>query len=293
MIRPLLALVALAAALVAAAPAAAADPASARRGADWLAANVRPGADGQAADALVAMRAAGRLSSSDARRRAAALRRGARRYATTAGATGKVVLGLAAAGANPRCAPGVDLLSRLRGFGRNGRYGRTVFDQTLGMLAMRTLRAGPPSSTVSVLLGARGRGGWNFGLSRSARDDVTSTAMALMAARAAGVPAANGSLRAALRWMRTQRTPSGGFGHERRSRTEANPTALAIQATRAMGARDTRAERALGSLQRGNGAFQFARDDAGSRLLATVDAVVAMAGRRLPVAVARRTPGAC
>jgi hypothetical protein len=60
-----------------------------------------------------------------------------------------------------------------------------------------------------------------------------------------------------------------------------------------MGSRDARAAAALKSLQRGGGAFQFTRDDAGSRVLASTDAVVALAGRTLPVAVTRRTPGRC
>jgi hypothetical protein len=289
----------LVAALLALAPAAAhaaSDRGAARAGAAWLARAVPAGGDGQAADTIVALRAAGRLSGAEAARRASALRNGVGRYARTAGATGKVILGLAAArSGNPRCAGRTDLLGRLNGFGRRGRYGTTIFDQTLGMLAAHALRAGPSRNAVGVLLGARGGGGWNFNLSRSGGrpDDVTSTAMAILAARAAGVAPRNGTLRAGLRWMLAQRTASGGFALGRRDRTEANSTALALEAQRAMGRRDTRAARALRTLQRGGGAFQFTRDDAGSRLLASVDAVVALAGRRLPVATAGRRPGGC
>jgi hypothetical protein len=278
--------------LVAAPAAPASDLGAARHGAAWLARAVKPGANGQAADTIVALRAAGRLGPRQAARRAAALRAGASRYALTAGATGKVVLGLAAAGANPRCAGRLDLLRRLQGFGSRGRYGRTMFDQTLGMLAMRALRAGPPPSTRAFLLGARRGGGWSF-LVTSGRDDVTSTAMAIMALRAAGVPRSHGALRAALRWLRTQRTPSGGFAMGRRDRTEANSTALAIEAARTMGSGDARARRALRSLQRGSGAFQFTRTDLGSRVIASTDAVVALSGRAMPVASARHAPRPC
>jgi hypothetical protein len=280
------------------APAAAhaSDRSSARGGAAWLSRAVRPGADGMTADALVALRAAGRLPAGEAARRARALRAGAGGYARTAGATAKTILALTAArSGSARCAGRLDLLRRLQSYGRGGRYGATIFDQTLGMLAVHALRAGPSSRAVRVLLGARGRGGWNFNLTRSGGrpDDVTSTAMAILAARAAGVPAANATLRAGLRWLRAQRTAAGGFALGRRDRNEANSTALAVEAARAMGSRDTRAARALRSLQRGGGAFQFTRTDAGSRVLATNDAVVALSGRRLPVTVARRTPGAC
>jgi hypothetical protein len=290
---------ALVAATVLAAPGAAhaSDRSAARAGAAYLSGAVRPGADGMAADTLVALRAAGRLPAAEAARRARALRAGANGYARTAGATGKTILALTASGSgNPRCAAGgLDLLGRLQGYGRAGRYGATIFDQTLGMLAVHALRAGPSARSVQVLLAARGRGGWNFNLTRSGgrADDVTSTAMAILAARAAGVGRSDGTLRAGLRWLRAQRTPAGGFALGRSDRNEANSTALAIEAQRAMGGSDGRAARALRTLQRGGGAFQFTRDDAGSRVLASVDAVVALSGRRLPVSVARNRPGRC
>jgi len=284
-------------ALVPGALAHAADRGAASSGAAWIAGAVPAGADGQAADALVALRAADRLSAADATRRAAALRAGAARYATTAGATAKVILGLVAArSGSARCAAGgVDLLTRLQGFGRRGRYGTTIFDQALGMLAMHALRAGPPPSTVKVLLAARGAGGWNFNATSTGGrdDDVTSTALALLAARAAGVSPRDGTLRAGLRWLLAQRTPAGGFALGRRDRNEANSTALAIEAERAMGRADARADQALSTLQRSDGAFQFTREDAGSRVLASLDAVVALAGRRLPVGVVRATPSRC
>jgi hypothetical protein len=279
-----------------AAPAAAADRPAARAGAAWLSSAVKPGADGMAADALVAMRAAGRLSSSEAARRAKALRAGASAYSRTAGAAGKTILALVAArSGSARCGAGVDLLARLNAYGKAGRYGSTIYDQAYGMLAAHALRAGPSARAVRVLMGARGSGGWNFNLSRSGgrADDVTATALAILAARAAGVPARDSRLRAGLKWLRTQRTAAGGFALSRRDRNEANSTALAVEAATAMGSKDTRAETALRSLQRSGGAFQFTRNDAGSRVLATNDAVVALAGRALPVSVLGRTPGRC
>jgi hypothetical protein len=292
-----LAVAATAPAVLLGAPAAqASDAGAARAGAAWLSGAVGPRADGMAADTLVALRAAGRLPAAEAARRARGLRAGAPGYTRSAGATGKTILALVAArSGSPRCAGSLDLFGRLQRFGRHGRYGSTIFDQTLGMLAVRALRARPSAATVRVLLGARGAGGWNFSLSRSGGrpDDVTSTAMAILAARAAGVSRANGTLRAGLRWMLRQRTPAGGFALGRRDRNEANSTALALEAQRAMGRGDTRAARALRTLQRGGGAFQFTRDDAGSRILASVDAVVALSGRTLPVAVSRHRPGGC
>ena len=135
----------------------ASDAAAARGGAAWLSSAVKPGADGMAADAIVAMRAAGRLPAPEAARRARALRAGAGGYARTAGATGKTILALAAArNGSARCAGKLDLLTRLQSYGRAGRYGSTIFDQTLAMLASHALRAGPSQRAVSVLLDARG-----------------------------------------------------------------------------------------------------------------------------------------
>jgi hypothetical protein len=152
-----------------------------------------------AADALVALRAAGRLPSAEAARRARALRAGANAYARSAGAAAKTILALVAArSGSARCAGNLDLLGRMNGYGRAGRYGSTVYDQAYAMLAAHALHAGPSANAVRVLLNARGGGGWNFTLNaRGGRgDDVTATSLAILAARAAGVSRGNGALRA-------------------------------------------------------------------------------------------------
>jgi hypothetical protein len=93
--------------------------------------------------------------------------------------------------------------------------------------------------------------------------------------------------------MARQRTRAGGFALGRRDRNEANSIALAIEAERAMGRRDTRAARVLRGLQRRDGAFQYTADDAGSRVIASTEAVVALSGRIPPIGRVRRHPGAC
>lgn len=272
-------------------PASAADR-GAVRGAEWLRTHAVRSADGFGADALIALRAGGRLGRADARARAHALRRGWN-YTRTAGGYAKVILGLRASGVgNPRCAGRTDLLRAMNGARSGGRYRGNVYDQTLAMMAARTLRAGPSAASVRTLLRARGRGGWNLRMTRGSGDSVSSTAMAILALRGAGLPARNSSLRSAHRWLLARRTASGGFTEEG-GRAQANATALAIRATRAMGYRDPRATRALRSLQAADGSFLFSRTDAGSRLLATNDAVLALAGRTLPVGALRATPAAC
>lgn len=264
-------------------------------GAEWLRKHAPRAADGAAADALVALRAGGRLSRADARARAAALRRGARAYARSAGAYAKVIIALRASKVgNPRCAGRIDLLAGMNSKRRRGRYGQTVYDHTLAMLAAQAIGAGPPRAASRVLLRARGSGGWNFRMTTArGGDSVSSTAFAIIALRGAGLSANNSSLRAALRWIGSQRLRSGGYSEAGSALAQANPTALAVRAARAMGRSDRRALRALRSLQRSDGAFVFTRTDAGSRLLATNDAVLALSGRTLPVGGLRRTPKQC
>lgn len=287
---------ALAAALIAVltvpALAAPSDLGAARRGAAWLGRAVPGGGNGQSADTAVALRAAGVLSAREKPGRAAALRSGARSYATTPGAAGKVALGLVALGAHaPRCAGGVDLLARMQAGLHRGRYGRTMFDQSLGMLGTRALGHAVPRSAVRYLQRTRRGGGW--GVIAGQGDDVSSTAMAILALRAAGAGASHATVRAGLSWLGRQRTPSGGFALGRRDRNESNSTALAIQAYQAVGRHDTRALHALRGLQRGDGSFNFAAADAGSRVIASTDAVVALTGRHVPVVALARPARGC
>lgn len=282
--------------VVLAAPAAASDRSSAAAGAGWLSGHVAAGHDGFAADTLVALRAAGRLPGGEARRRAGALRSGARSYVSGAGQAAKVILGLAAAGSgSARCVPGVDLRIAMGRDYTRGRYGRNAFDDALALLALRALREPVPSAAIGFLRAARGAGGWNVLLRRGGgpADDVSSTGIAIVALRAAGIARGDRGLRAGLAWMLRQRTRSGGFALGRRDRNEANSTAFAIEAERSMGRGDPRAARVLRGLQRRDGAFQFTADDAGSRVIASTESVIALSGHGLPVAQVRRHPGAC
>jgi hypothetical protein len=281
---------------LAAVPASASNGSSARAGARWLAAHVRPGGNGFAADTLVALRASGVLSRAGARSRAAALRRGARSYVTGAGQAAKLILALTAAhSGSARCAGSLDLRIAMGRDYTRGRYGRNAFDDALALLALRALRERVPTAAIGFLRAARGGGGWNVLLRRSGGpvDDVSSTAIAILALRAAGVSRRDRGLRAGLSWMARQRTRSGGFALGRRDRNEANSTALAIEAGRAMGRSDRRAARVLRGLQRRDGAFQFTADDAGSRVIASTESVVALSGRIPPVARVRHHPSRC
>ena len=263
----------------------AADRAAAARAAAWL--EAQPSSEmagGQQADAIVALRAAGRSpgSLSSRLRRLAADGPG---YARTPGAAAKVALAAVAADADPSSLGGVDYLRRVRAGSAGGRYGATAFDQALAMLALRAAGRPVPRAALRLLRRTRGRGGWNLGLSGGGADEVDTTGLVIEAMRAAGAPARDRALRSATAWMLRQRNRQGGLASAGgRRATEANATAAAIRALRAMGRRPPASMRAaLRSLQERDGAVRFRHRDAGSRLLATNDAIVALAGRRLPV----------
>jgi len=274
------------AALAIAAPpvgAATADGRAAERAAAWLAANSAGAPAGQQADAIVALRIAGR-SPASLRPRLARLGRDAPAYASTAGGAGKVVMAVVAAGADPHRLAGVDYVSRITSRYASGRYGATAFDQALSMLAIRAAGGATPHAAVRATLAARGTGGWDFGLSRPASDSVDATALVIEALRASGVPAGDPGLRAGTAWMLAQRNGSGGYASAGGAgATEADSTAGVIRALRSLGrspAASTRA--ALRALQDGDGGVRFTRAAAGSRLIATTDALIALSGATLP-----------
>jgi hypothetical protein len=277
---------ALAACLALAAPAAAApgDAARADRAAAWLAREVAGAPGGQQADAIVAMRAAGRTPAS-LRPRLRALARVAPAYARTAGGAGKVVMAAVAAGADPSRLGGVDYVARIRARYASGRYGATAFDQALSILGLVAAERQVPRAAVRAMLAGRGAGGWSFDLSRDGRDSVDATSLVIEALRAAGVRRGDARLAAAARWILAQRNGEGGLASAGGGRpTEANSTAGAIRALRSLGRRPSAgALAALRSLQEGDGGVRFTAAEEGSRLLATNDAAVAFAGKVLPV----------
>lgn len=253
-----------------------------QRGAAWLE-SLSIETVGQQADAIVALAAAGR-SRTSLRPRLATMSRSASVAATTAGAAGKVVLATVAGGGNPRSLGGVDYILRIRRQYAAGRYGATAYDQAYAMLALRAAGLSTPPAAVTALRAARGKGGWGFALRRAGPDDVSATGLTIEAMRAAGVPTTDGALTGATTWLRAQVNARGGFAIDGGGRaTEANSTAIAIRALRAMGRTPaTATRRALRNLQEGDGGFRFTATSRESRLLASVDAVLALSGHRLP-----------
>jgi len=269
--------------LSASANAAVTDATAARRGANWLSGQQIAGV-GQQADAIVAMAAVG-TTKSTLRARLSALTPAAPAYATGPGSAGKVVLAAVAAGVNPRNLGGVNYVARIRAAYHNGWYSTSTYDQAYAILALRAAGEPVPIMAVRRVTGARGGGGWGYKLSTGVRDDASATGLVVQALRAYGLTPRHGGLAAATTWMVSRKNSAGGYAIDGGNRpTEANTTAIVIAAMRSMRRTPPRTTiNRLRRLQEGDGGFRFTLAARGSRVLASVDAVVALAGKTLPV----------
>lgn len=202
------------------------------------------------------------------------------------GASAKVALAMLAAGGDPRDVSGHDLANEIfRGFDAGtGFFGAGPYDSSLAILALTGMRVPLPDGAVDGLLAARltdGAFAFNGDLTPGAGDSNT-TAIALQALVAAGRAE---DAAASLDYFRAVQNDDDGWTYQKPSAfgeaTDANSTALALQALFALGERpadwgDPIA--ALQSLQVPSGAFIFNAATSSENLLATVQAVPALAG---------------
>lgn len=149
--------------------------------------------------------------------------------ASGAASAGKLATGVAAAGGNPRNFGGANLvLSITQHYSTaTGRYGSSVWDQSWALLGLASsLVAIPPTQTQQLIDIAAADGGYGF-FADDAFSDCDSTGLALMALRAAGVPANAPAVLGALNYLKATQLPDGGFSSF--GGTNANSTGLALQ----------------------------------------------------------------
>jgi hypothetical protein len=224
---------------------------------------------------------------------------GALDYAQTAGQNAKVILAAVAAKRNPQCfgptGAKTDFYNQLMSNYKDGRFGSTSFDQALSMLALKAARRPIPKAAVKFVKNARGSHGWNFAMSNSKGDDVESTALQIEALRAAGVSKKDKALSSAYKWITLQRNSDSGYNPDTpQGETQANTTAYAIRAADALGKDNSKAKRALRALQQKNGSFRSSPGAAGDFAgIATSDAVIALSGKRYPVATLKKAGASC
>ena len=229
------------------------------------------------------------------------IREDSNNYIGSAGATGKVILAAVANGKDPRCFGPKNEESDLRNIlvaeynSKSGQFGRTSFDHALALLALKAAHEPIPSKAVTFAKQRRGKYGWNFAMSRTAGDDVESSALMIEGLRAAGVSKNSSSLKAAYKWITYQRNVDGGYNPDNpNTETQADTTSYAIRAFDALGIQNKYnkdAKRALRALQKKNGAFRSSpATESDYHGIATSNAVLALSGQHYPV-VARSKAG--
>jgi hypothetical protein len=156
---------------------------------------------------------------------------------TDAGATGKAILAVVAAGGDPASFSGRNLIARLATLydATTGAYGDgSTVSQEYAILAVAASGGTVPAPATDELIALQGTdGAWTFSTAREAGDgDSNDTAIALMALDAAGVHSADS---ASLAYLHTQQVADGGFTGGWGSNSDADSDAEVLQALVAAG----------------------------------------------------------
>lgn len=204
----------------------------------------------------------------------------------SAGLAAKLTLAARAAGLAPAAFGGVDLTAAIEGgFGTAiGLYGGGPYDSALALLALHAAgRPVPPQALDGLLSYRLDDGSFSFnGDGTPGAGDSNTTALAVQALVAADRLDA---LAPSLAYFRATQNADGGWTYQKPSAfgeaTDANSTALVIQALLAAGedlADWGDPSRALLALQLPSGAFSFNAAAPSENLLASVQAIPAIAG---------------
>jgi hypothetical protein len=223
--------------------------------------------------------------------------------AATAGDLAKLILAAIAAGENPREFGGVDSVAKLGSMiGANGRIGGdkdTFVSHILGVIALASAQRPIPATAVTQIKDAQqDSGAWAWDGSSATAADTNTTAFAVQALVAAGEPANSNAIANALAYYESIQNEDGGWPYQNPSdygtATDANSTSVAIQAIVAAGQDPASAKwttttgstpiSALESFQNPSGAFAWQLAMPDDNLLATVQALPALAGKAFPIA---------
>jgi hypothetical protein len=223
--------------------------------------------------------------------------------ATTSGDLAKLIQATIAAGENPRDFGGVDSVHKLESMvGADGRIGSdmdTFVSHTLAILALKSAERTIPTATIDYLKAAQQEGGgWAWDGSMETAADTNTTAFAVQALIAAGEAADSQAVSGALAYYEGIQNTDGGWPYQSPSDfgtdTDANSTAVTIQALIAAGLDPAGSEwttaegnaplNALEALQNESGAFAWQPAMPDDNLLATIQALPAVAGKAFPLA---------
>lgn len=190
---------------------------------------------GQNLDAILAVRAAGYDPAKDGLPGAASPAEYFTANATGisgAAAAGKAALAAKALGLNPGAVGGVNLTAVVTASfnAGSGRYAEDDFSQSLAMLGLAcTANSVEPSALTALKDAQIDNGGWGFG----GFADPDTTAIAVQALLASGVPQTDPTITKALDYLTGSQAADGGWGFD--GVGNANSTAFVVQALLALG----------------------------------------------------------
>ena len=222
--------------------------------------------------------------------------------ATTGGDLAKLILAAIAAGENPRQFGGVDSVAKLEAMiGADGRIGGemdTFVAHTLAVLALASAQRPIPAGAMSLIQAAQQESGaWAWDGSAETAADTNTTAFAVQALIASGEAAGSDAVLNALSYYEGIQNDDGGWPYQVPSdfgtATDANSTAVTVQAIIAAGQDPAGADwttgegntpvSALEALQNESGAFAWQAAMPDDNLLATIQALPAVAGKAFPL----------
>ena len=193
-----------------------------------------------------------------------------------------VILGLVAAGRDPRTAGGRDLVAALQAQFRGGRIGPTPASNQFGILALRAAGAPIPAAARATLMADQNADG-SWPIYAGGDGDSNLTASGIAAAIAAGIPASDARVTRAVRALAAYRTAQGGYGVAKGRPADAQSTGWVLQGLAAVGRRDARAEAYLRGLQGADGAILYQRGTRTTPVWVTAQATVGLAARAFPL----------
>lgn len=212
-----------------------------------------------------------------------------------AGYAGRIAMGIAAAGEDPRDFGGVDYAEKIRSHydDATGNYDSNLYANALALLGLAAAGVEPPEEAIRYVRANQcADGGFSWAPGCAATADVDTTAHALGALLATGVSRDDLAVTRARDWLVRARNDEGGYGWGPGKPTNGNSTGLALSAIAALG-EDPTAEpwadesgdpvTALLALQTPSGGFKYLASDDGPNDYATVQAAPGTAGAIYPV----------
>lgn len=214
------------------------DRPAALRGVEFIRTTQQPdggfGPLGQTMDAIYAIRAAGidpNTLATGGKTPATYLRANAA-SASGPAAAAKAALGARALGLDPRNIEGADLIAKIEAafVPGTGRFAEDDFSQSISMIGLACSGVAAPSTAIRALREAQlADGGWGFG----GFSDADTTAIAIQALVASGVPRGDSSVAKGVAYLQATQAADGGWGYGGES--NASSTAFAIQGLIAAG----------------------------------------------------------